>query len=61
MIARAEQRSKNSKKKKPPQEYGLDGLGYRYTENGEIIYVPLQSKYRISNLLTGSELFSYRM
>ena len=47
MIARAEQRSKNSEKKKPPQEYGLDGLGYRYTENGEIIYVPLQSKYRI--------------
>ena len=61
MIARAEQRSKNNEKKKPPQEYGLDGLGYRYTENGEIIYLPQQSKYRTSNLLTGSELGTFHI
>ena len=61
MIARAEQRSKNKEKKKPPQEYGLDGLGYRYTEKGEIIYLPQQAKYRTSNLLTGSELGTFHI
>ena len=61
MIARAEQRSKNNEKKKPPQEYGLDGLGFRYTENGEIIYLPQQAKYRTSNLLTASDLGSFHI
>tara|TARA_B100001175_G_scaffold160595_1_gene136075 strand:+ start:38704 stop:41451 length:2748 start_codon:yes stop_codon:yes gene_type:complete len=61
MIARAKQRSKNNEKKKPPQEYGLDGLGFRYTEKGEIIYLPQQAKYRTSNLITGSDLGTFHI
>ena len=61
MIARAEQRSKNNEKKKPLQEYGLDGLGFRNTDNDEIIYLPQQTKYRTSNLLTASDLGSFHI
>ena len=34
MIVRAEQRSQHNEKRKPPQEYGLDGLGYYYDDDG---------------------------
>jgi superfamily II DNA or RNA helicase len=38
-------------KNKPLREYGLDGLGYTYKPNGEIMYLPFQAKYRENSII----------
>ena len=59
MITKANKKAKDNNK--PPQEYGLDGLGYCYKSDGKITYLPFQAKFRTSRALTGSSLGTFHI